>query len=226
MLFVGKVVMVYNRTSRGMRSTRRRRYTRKRRTRAMTVGRVKRIISAELKFVVRDFDFTGIRVGIDNITPLSNIAQGDLAGQRTGNWIQPINMHGYVTLTGTVGAGVETLQCRVGILRWLNDQSVDVPEISKIVNDPGNPSGPFSFRDKQSFKILWSRFVNLQTNADSPQFLKTLRYYVRIGRSTKALYDAATEKKNQLFFFALADGLAAGDEVQVSLTNTLRFTDS
>ncbi len=218
--------MPYSRTSRRMGSTRRRRYTRKRRTRAMTVGKVKRIISAELKFVVRDFDFQPVRVGQEIITALSDIGQGDTASDRSGNWIQPINMHGYVSLTGTVGATVETLQCRVGILRWLNDDSVDQPSIAKIMSDAGNPSGPFSFTNKQSFKILWSRFVNMQTNPDSPQFLKTLRYYVRIGRSSKALYDGAQTKKYQLFFFAMADGLNAGDDVQVSLTNSLRYTDS
>ncbi len=210
-----------------------RRYTRrKRRTgrrpmgRHMTVGRVKRIISAELKFRVRDFDFTPVNVANPIILQMTDILQGDSASSRTGNWIQPINMHGYVTCTGTAGAALQTLQCRVGIFRWLNDASVDPPQIGSLVEDPANPSGPFSFGDKQSFKILWSRFINLQTNPDSPQFLKTLRYYVRIGRSAKALYDAADSKKNQLYFFAMADGLAAGDDVQVSLTNTTRFTDS
>ncbi len=215
--------MPYRKYSRKRRSRRRR----SRPMRHMTVGRVKRIISAELKQNVTDFDFLGVRIGMADITLLSNIAQGDLSTNRTGNWIQPINLHGYVTLTGTVGASVQTLQVRVGIFRWMNDFDSDPPDITQIVSDPGNPSGPFSFKDKNSFKILWSRFLNLQTNADSPQFLKTLRYYIRIGRSQKALYDGGiTPKKYQLFFFALADGLAAGDEVQVSLTNTLRFTDS
>lgn len=214
------------RTSRFRRSTRRRRPMRKRRTRAMTVGKVKRIISAELKFDVSDFDLTPVRIGQPIVTHLSDIAQGDTASERSGNWIQPINMHGYVTLTGSPGATADTLQARVGVLRWLNDASVDAPTIAKIVFDPGNPSGPFSFTNKQSFKILWSRFVNIQTNPDSPQFLKTMRYYVRIGRGPKVLYDGTAIKKNQLYFFALADGLAAGDDVNISLTNSLRYTDS
>ncbi len=217
--------MPFMRTTRKRRYTRRKRYSR-RRSMPMTVGRVKRIISAELKQNVTDFDFIDVRVGTALITHLSNIGQGDLSTNRIGNWLQPINMHGYVTVTGTVGASVETLQVRVGVFRWMNDQSVDPPDIGQIVNDTANPSGPFSFRDKNSFKILWSRFVNVQTNADSPQFLKTLRYYVRLGRSQKTLYDAAEFKKYQLFFFALGDGLVAGDDVQVSLTNTLRYTDS
>ncbi len=207
------------------RFTRRRKFSR-RRPRPMTVGRVKRIISAELKQSVTDFDFVPTMIGTSLITHLSNIAQGDLSTERTGNWLQPINLHGYVTVTGTAGASEETLQVRVGLFRWLNDQSVDPPDIGQIVNDTGNPSGPFSFRDKNSFKILWSRFVNVQTNPDSPQFLKTLRYYIRLGRSQKLLYDNAEFKKYQLFFFALSDGLVVGDEVQVSLTNTLRYTDS
>ncbi len=214
------------------RSPGKRRYTRKRRMRRrpmrhMTVGRVKRIISAELKQLTTDFDFIPVRIGTEIISTLSNVVLGDLSTNRTGNWIQPINLHGYVTMTGTVGASVETLQVRVGLLRWMNDASTDAPDIGQIVNDTANPSGSFSFKDKNSFKILWSRFLNVQNNADSPQFLKTLRYYVKLGRSQKALYDGGiVQKKYQLFFFALADGLAAGDEVQVSLTNTLRFTDS
>lgn len=217
--------MPYRKFSRNRRGRRSRKS--RRRMRPMTVGRVKRIISAELKSDVTDFDFIGVRIGISSITLLSNIAQGDLSTQRTGNWIQPINLHGYVTITGTAGASVEILQTRVGIFRWMNDNSQDPPDLNQIVSDPGNPSGPFSFKDKNSFKILWSRFLNVQTNPDSPQFLKTLRYYIRVGRSQKALYDGAiTPKKYQLFFFAMGDGLAAGDEVQVSLTNTLRYTDS
>ncbi len=217
--------MPYNRTTSRRRITRRRR-TRRTPMRAMTVGRVKRIISAELKQEVTDFDFISVGIASPLITHLSSIAQGDLSDERNGNWIQPVNLHGYVTCTGTVGASVQTLQVRVGLFRWLNDQSMDPPTVARIMNDPGNPSGPFSFRDKSAFKILWSRFINIQTNADSPQFLKTMRYYIRLGRSRKALYDTALFKKYQLFFFALADGVAAGDEVQVSLTNTLRFTDS
>ncbi len=218
--------MPFIRSNRKRRYTRNKRYTRRRSMKPMTVGRVKRIISAELKQLVIDFDFVPTRIGMPILTHLSPVAQGDLSTNRNGNWIQPINLHGYVTVTGTVAAAVETLQVRVGLFRWMNDQSVDPLDISQIMNDPGNPSGPFSFKDKNSFKILWSRFVNIQTNPDSPQFLKTLRYYVCLGRSQKALYDAAVFKKYQLFFFALGDGLAAGDDVQVSLTNTLRFTDS
>lgn len=204
----------------------RRRTGRRSRRSVMTVGRVKRIISAELKFLTTDFDFMPVSIGSPILTPLSNIGQGDLVTQRNGNWVQPINLHGYVTLTGTVGAPSQTLQARVGLFRWMNDNSVDPPNIIQILNDPGNPSGPFSFRNKASFKILWSRFVNIQTDPNSPQFLKTLRYYIRLGRSSKALYDAALQKKYQLFFFAVGDGLVGGDDVQVSLTNTLRFTDS
>ncbi len=218
--------MPYSRAA-GKRRYGRRRRRMRRPMRMMTVGRVKRIISAELKQLTTDFDFLPVRIGTDIVTTLSNVVLGDLSTNRTGNWIQPINLHGYVTLTGTVGASVQTLQVRVGLLRWMNDASTDPPAIGQIVNDPGNPSSPFSFKDKNSFKILWSRFLNIQTNPDSPQFLKTLRYYVKLGRSQKALYDGGiVQKKYQLFFFALGDGLVAGDEVQVSLTNTLRFTDS
>ena len=218
--------MPFSRSGRKRRYTRKKRYARRRSMRPMTVGRVKRIISAELKQLVTDFDFIPTLIGAPVIAHLSGVALGDLSNQRSGNWVQPINCHGYVTVTGTPGASVETLQVRVGLLRWMNDDSVDSPDLLQIMNDPGNPSGPFSFRDKNSFKILWSRFVNVQTNPDSPQFLKTLRYYVRLGRSQKALYDNALFKKYQLFFFALSDGILIGDEVRVSLTNTLRYTDS
>ncbi len=217
--------MPYNRTTRRRRSTRRRR-VRRMPMRHMTVGRVKRIISAELKQDVTDVDFIPTNIAAPIILHLSDIAQGDLSTERNGNWIQPVNLHGYVTCTGTDGATVDTLQVRVGLFRWLNDTSMDPPTVDRIMNDPGNPSGPFSFRDKSAFKILWSRFLNVQTNSDSPQFLKTMRYYVRLGRSRKALYDEAVFKKYQLFFFALSDGVGAGDDVRVSLTNTLRFTDS
>ncbi len=217
-----------------MYSNRRRNYGRRKRPtrrkyskKPMTVGRVKRIISAELKLSLVGNDFIAISIGSPMIVPLTaNIAQGDTNLARTGNWIQPVTYHGYVTVRGVQASPEISNNVRCGIIRWKNDQSVDPALVNKIMEDPGAPGTSFNFGNKGSFTVLWSRFFNIVHQERNPQFLKTYRWKVSLGRGQKVLYDGATAKKYQLFFFAFSDGLADANSPLLSIDSTLRWTDS
>ncbi len=210
---------------RGRKSGRRRNY--KRPMRHMTVGKVKRIISAELKINQHNNDFIEIPLSTPSVIPLTDISQGDSSEQRSGNWVQPITVHGYTTIKGHNNAAADSNGIRVGIVRWLNDESVDPITVTKLLSVAGAPAGSFSFINKGSFKVLWSRFVNVVNDQDNTQFIKTLRFNVKLGRGQKALYDGATtQKKYQIFFFATSDGLSGTEAPEYDLNVTLRFTDS
>jgi len=206
---------------------RRKRTTRRNAKKPMTVGRVRRIISAELKVSLVGNDFIAIHVAAPMIVPLTaNIAQGDTNLQRTGNWIQPVTYHGYVTVRGFEGADEKSNGVRCGIIRWKNDESVDPALVNKIVEDPGDPASSFKFTQKGAFTVLWSRFFNIVNRNNNPQFLKTYRFKVSLGRGQKVLYDGVNPKKYQLFFFAFSDSLVAAEAPQLAISTTLRWTDS
>ena len=162
----------------------------------MTVGRVRRIISAELKVSLVGNDFIPIHIAGPMIVPLTaNIAQGDTNLQRTGNWIQPVTYYGYVTVRGINNSVEVSNGVRCGIIRWKNDESVDPALVNKIVQDPGDPSSSFKFTQKGAFTVLWSRFFNIVHADQNPQFLKTYRFKVSLGRGQKAFYDGVNAKK-------------------------------
>ncbi len=214
----------YRRNGNG--KSRRRRYKR-RPMRHMTVGKVKRIISAELKINQDNNDYIQIPLSTPSVIPLTDIVQGDTSMNRSGNWIQPITCHGYVSVRGSNNAVADTNGIRVGIVRWLNDESVDPFDTVKLMSVVGAPAGSFSFINKGSFKVLWSRFINIVNKENNTQFLKTLRWNIKLGRGQKALFDGeTTQKKFHIFFFALSDGLSGNEAPEYALDSTLRYTDS
>lgn len=192
----------------------------------MSVGRVKRIIDAELKISLVNNDFVDIFVGTTSIVQLSSIAQGDTNLTRTGNWIKPITTHGYIVVKGFPGAVAASYGIRVGIVRWNNDQSVDPVSVLKLMFDAAIPAGSFSFVNKGAFKVVWTRYVSVVNNTDNSQFLKTLKYYIRLSSAPKCLYNGATNKKFQYFVFAMSDDLSAAEHPSYQIDNTFRFTDS
>ncbi len=196
-------------------------------SRVMTVGKVKRIISAELKVSTVANDFASISVALPMVVPLTNnIAQGDTNLQRTGNWIQPITYHGYVTVRGINNATENSNGVRIMILRWKNDESVDPALVNKVVEDSADPFASFKFTQKGAFTVLYSRVFNIVNQQNNPQFLKTYRFKVPLSRGQRTLYDGATPKKYQLFFMAFSDALIVAEEPELTISSTLRWTDS
>ncbi len=221
--------MPYNRpySSRRNGMRRRRKPRRTYNNKVMTVGKVKRIISAELKVSTVGNDFIEIDITNPMVVPLTNnIAQGDTNLQRTGNWIQPVTYHGYVTVRGQNNSPQLTNGVRIMVLRWKNDESVDPALVNKVIEDPGDPFSSFKFTQKGAFTILYSRVFNIIHENQNPQFLKTYRFKLPLSRGQRTLYDGANPKKYQLFFMAFSDSLVPGQSPELSISSTLRWTDS
>ncbi len=206
------------------RKQRRRPYMRRRYNVRMTAGKVKRIISAELKF--RDLGVGPVPIPAitGHIAHVTNVAQGDLATERQGNWIKPVTFMGTITLEGNNAQIQPTSQFRVGCLVWKENQDVDALTLPKFVQDTIAPHQQFNIQAKGSFKILWSRVGIVSNDFNNPQFQKVLRFYVK--PSMKVLYDAALFRKYHIFMFAYSDRAAADDPPDYSFDVRLRFTDS
>lgn len=220
----------YRNSGRGvpMRARRRRKAfvsRRNTRRRAMTSGRVKRIIDAELKIIdlgvgpVQIPSVTGLAVRI------SDIAQGDSNSERNGNWIKPSTWMGTITFQGNDAADLGSIpQFRVGIVCWKENETLNPFTIAQIMQDTVAPHQQFNVENKGQFKILWSRTGILSNNNDNPQFLKVLRFYVK--PSLKVLFDDAAPKNNQLFIFAYSDVAIGNNPPLISFDTRLRYTDS
>ncbi len=195
------------------------------RRKPMTSGKVKRIIDAELK--VRDLgvgpDF--IPSGTGAFQHISAIFQGDLANQRTGNWIKPTTLMGTVTLTGNeIHDPTEIPQIRVGVVCWKENQDLNPFALAKIMQDTAAPHQQYNIQNKGQFKVLWSRTAILSNQDDNPQYSKMLRFYIK--PSLKILYDGADFKNNQLFIFAYSDVDTLDNPPTYSFDLRLRYTDS
>jgi len=192
-------------------------------------SKVKAIVDSEIKNNVRAVDFTAFSVGTPFLDNQTSIAQGLLTSQRLGNWLDPVNIHGYLQIRGQIQpAAVEnTIDVRLGVLQWHNDDSVDPPLLASIMFDGGSPMGPFSFKNKDSFTILWTRCYTIVNDRNNPNFSYNVNFYRRLKMAQKILYDgAAVNKQNQIYFFAFSGSLAAADDPEVSIDITFRYTDS
>lgn len=205
---------------------RRRMLRRRRRRRPMTTGKVKRIIDAELKL----HDDSLVEVNAPNTTGLilhlSDIAQGDLNTERTGNWIKPVSLMGTLTVQGDPDGAAENafLQYRVAIILWKENQTTDPISLLKVVQDVLRPFQQFNVESKGSFKVLWSRTGNIVNNVENSQFVKYHRFYLR--PSMKILYDDDAFRKFHLFFLAYSNIPTAMFPPAISINTRLRYTDS
>ncbi len=208
------------------RPMRRRRKQFRRRGGHMTAYRVRRLIDAELKFFVTgvETDITPTTGELVSIT--SNIIQGDLASQRTGNWIKPVNLHGTVVVKGNAAAlpGTDTFLVRCGFISWYNDEQFDAPSIGQIMQDPLAPFGPLDIANRGSFKQVWSRKFLISNDIANNNFYRTLPYYLKL-HVPKPVYNAGNPKKYQLFFYILTDSIVL-DNPTFNLDVTMRYTDS
>ncbi len=217
--------MAYSRRRLGRGRRKRRRGRGMRRKGHMTAYRVRRIINAELKVRFLSVALGDVTQGTgDIIAVTSTIGSGTLSGQRIGNWIKPVNLHGQVVLTGEEGAAEPLFNVRCGFVQWLNDEQFDPISVAQIIEDPVAPFGPLNFGNRGSFKQLWSRKYILSNNSDNSQFLKTIPFYIKL-RVPKCTYDDGNPKKFQLYFYILGDHLLA-TAPKFSLDFTCRYTDS
>lgn len=205
---------------------RRRRLPRRRVTgKAMTAGRVKRIIDAELKFVDLDLGPLPMPDVLGNVFPITNvISQGELVNQRIGNWIKPVTWYCTITVNGNPAQALNTTMYRLMAVLWKENEALNTLDLGKIVQSTVFPHQGFRVQNKGQFKILWSRTGILSNNTDNPQFQKMHRFYVK--PSMKALYDGAQPRNNQLFLLAFSDIGTADNPPTIEFDSRLRFTDS
>jgi len=194
----------------------------------MTVGKVKRIISAELKYSLVNSINTVVNTANPLIIQLTDIDQGDGNTQRDGNRLTAVNYHGHITMQGEPAGGADDLtRARVTIFRWMEDAGTTPPTEGEIMQDVGRLGGPFNINNKGMFKVLYSRYFVIVNNHENVNFKKTLRFYVKL--SGKVLYDgvggAANPKKFQLYMLVSAVS-ADMNSPTIELSSVFRFTDS
>ncbi len=208
-------------------------YGRKRRARRMypkkhmTVSKVKRIVDAELKTLVIGNDFAPVAAGTPaNLDISSVINQGDTSTTRTGDWIRPVVMHGFITVKGFDGAIAPTNGIRIVLLRWNNDATNDTMFANKVVFDIAAPGGPFSFANKGAFKVLWTRYNQVVNDKQNDNFRMVLPFHIRLSSAPKALFTGVNAKKYQYFLVATSDSITGGEEPSYEIDLTFRYTDS
>jgi len=196
-----------------------------RRRRPVTVGKVIRLIDAELKFNDVHQVLTPIPHTAGSIVNMSDIDQGLEQSQRVGNLIKPISWMGTITVQGNEMAAPELVpKFRIGLCCWKESQIANGFSIANIVQDSLNPHQQYKIENKGQFKILWSRTGIISNQDDNPQFLKVFRFYVK--PSLKVINDDAVLKNNHLFIFAYSDIDGAANPPAYSFDSRLRYTDS
>ncbi len=195
------------------------------RKRPVTAGAVKRIIDAELKFRDLGVGPVAIPTVTGFVASISGpIAQGDAVNQRNGNWIKPVTWYGTFTIVADAGAVVDTVQIRLMVVCWKENETNNPIDLSQIVQDTGSPHQGFNVQNKGQYSILWSRTGILSTNPDNNQFQKMYKFYVK--PNMKILYDGAAEKNNQLFLIAYSDVATGMNPPTMEFETRLRYTDS
>jgi len=210
---------------RNNRRTRRRRPMRRTRRKAMTAGRVRRIVDAELK--VRDLGVGPVAIPsvTGSLTHITAIAQGDTNISRTGNWIKPVTWMGTITVEGNFNDVLNTtVPYRIGCFCWKENQQVNQADIGKLMQDTSAPHQQYNIANKGQFKLLWSRTGVISSTPANPRFQSTHKFYVK--PPTKVLYEGANFKNNHLFIFGYSSVAGESNPPSMSFDTRLRYTDS
>ncbi len=194
---------------------------------ASFASRVRNVVKAEVKFRDQGFAVLPVVGGQSEIL-VTTIEQGAGAENRVGNWIQPMSLAGNLTIQANDAAGpaAENFGVRVGYALWKNDETNDPFTFDRIMQDGASPGGPFSVPEKDSYKILWTKYVTVNNHRQNSQFTKTMAFTINLSSLPRALYDGANIKKYQIFFFAGSDDIDGTNPPSVQVDSMLRYTDS
>jgi len=195
------------------------------RRRPMTVGKVKRIIDAELKVVDHSIGPAFIPQNTGIVFHITSIAQGDANNERNGNWIKPVSFMGTITVSGNELADANLVpRYRVGVIVWKENQANNVCVLNQFMQNVFDPHQQYNIESKGQFKILWSRTGILSNQDVNPQYQKIHRFYVK--PSMKVLYSDAGLRNNQIFLFAYSDVDTGFNPPDITFSTRLRYTDS
>lgn len=190
----------------------------------MTVRRVRKIAGTELKHINLQQTLAPTLGGTGTLLAITApIAQGLAANNRIGDWVQPVNCHGHITVAGFPGAAVPTVNLKLAFLIWKEDANIQTPTNTLMLAN-NNPLSPWNFQSKGMFKIIWTKTFAMSNNPDAPQFLKKLSYYIRMSRMQRMFYDGVAARKNQLYLIAYSDAQLA-EEPPLKISVTFRYTD-
>ncbi len=204
-----------------------RRPMRGRRYGASFASRVRKIIKAEIKFNDSGFSVLPV-VGGQSQVLATSIDLGVGANNRVGNWLQPMSLAGNITVQGDDNAGPaqENFGIRVGYALWKNDETADPFTFDRIMQDGASPGGPFSVPEKDSYKVLWTKYLTVNNHRQNSQFTKTFPFMINLSKLPRTLYDGANHKKYQIFFFAGSDDIVGTNPPEIQVDSMLRYTDS
>jgi len=208
-----------------------RRRGRFRRRKGRFARKVRRVVSAELKFSTNTNNDTLLQDAVAISTPVVNnittgIAVGTSATQRVGNYVDPVNIHGTISLEGNATSATPTYKARIIFLAWTDEFLSGVsPQLGDILETPTDPWSMFDTSAKGRFKSLYSRKVLLVNDETNPKFSMTFNYHVKMGKIPNLSYQGATALRNHVMLFVLADndGVNFGT---FNLSNMFRYTDS
>ncbi len=188
-------------------------------------AKVRAVVKAESKF--RYIKGAGqVAQGDPFFIHVTEIAQGTDASNRIGNWIQPTNLYGHLTIAGNNEATQDHNAIRVVFLQWNEDDEKNQFDGTRLLQDNLTPGGPWRVTEKGTFTVLWSSFLTVVNNSDNTQFVKTLKFDIKMHKRKRVLYAASELRKFQIYFCMLTDSTAIENFPSIEAQIQLRFTDS
>ncbi len=192
---------------------------------ASFAAKVRAVVKAESKF--KYLKGAGqVAQGDPFFIHVSDIGQGTDASQRIGNWIQPTNLYGHITLTGNNAATQDHNGIRVLMLQWNEDDEKNQFDGTRLLQDNLTPGGPWRVTEKGVFTVLWSSYLTIVNNSDNTQFVKTLKYDIKMHKRKRVLFNANELAKFQIYFCCLTDSTSIENFPTVEAQIQLRYTDS
>ncbi len=156
----------------------------------------------------------------------SSVLNGSLTTERIGNWIQPTNLYGHVTVTGSAEATEATFAIRLCLLQWHESDEKNQFDGLRLLEDPTEPGGPWKVSEKGVFSILWDSYIVVQNNPQNAKFSQTVEVQVKMRKRPRCLYDGQALKKDQIFYCFMSDAAGLDNFPSVAAGLQLRYTDT
>lgn len=149
----------------------------------------------------KDSNYSGSLGAQYNITPITNIAQGDSESQRTGNSILLRNI--YLRLQFTINAAT-TLSSTytMALIKDTQQISDTQPAITDIFNSQTAPSTMMNLNTSGRFKLIWRR-TNILTPASGGRPAMEITKYWKVYDHVRFNGSASTDYQKNAYFFII-----------------------